>query len=87
MAAIVNKDNFKLSFTNQHTVYENYITAKIKENEYNLTYNPSLRDISVKKAEYEYKAGRIDKEEYEEIKLLAEYAGGYLKDPNPGLYE
>jgi DNA polymerase elongation subunit (family B) len=51
------------------------------------TYNPSLRDISVKKAEYEYKAGRIDKEEYEEIKLLAEYAGGYLKDPNPGLYE
>ena len=51
------------------------------------TYNPSLRDISVKKAEYEYKAGRIGKEEYEEIKLLAEYAGGYLKDPNPGLYE
>jgi len=51
------------------------------------TYNPSLRDISVKKAEYEYKAGRIDKTEYEEIKLLAEYAGGYLKDPNPGLYE
>ena len=51
------------------------------------TYNPSLRDISVKKAEYEYKAGRIDKTEYEEIKLLAEYAGGYLKDPTPGLYE
>jgi hypothetical protein len=47
------------------------------------TYNPSLRDISVKKAEYEYKAGRIDKTEYEEIKLLAEYAGGYLKDPYP----
>ena len=51
------------------------------------TYNPSLRDISVKKAEFEYKAGRIDKTEYEEIKSLAEYAGGYLKDPNPGLYE
>ena len=51
------------------------------------TYNPSLRDISVKKAEYEYKAGRIDKTEYEEIISLAEYAGGYLKDPNPGLYE
>ena len=51
------------------------------------TYNPSLRDISVKKAEYEYKAGRIDKTEYEEIVSLAEYAGGYLKDPNPGLYE
>ncbi len=42
MAAIINKDNFKLSFTNQHTVYENYITAKIKENEFNLTYNKSL---------------------------------------------
>lgn len=40
---VIHKDNFKLSFTNQHTVYENYITAKIKENEFNLTYNPSLR--------------------------------------------
>jgi hypothetical protein len=24
-------------------VYENYITAQIKENEFNLTYNPSIR--------------------------------------------
>ena len=40
---IVNVNNFKLSFQNQHTVYENYITAHIKENEYNLSYNPSLR--------------------------------------------
>ena len=40
---IININNFKLSFTNEHTVYENYITAHIKENEYNLTYNPSLR--------------------------------------------
>jgi hypothetical protein len=39
---VIHKDNFKLSFTNQHTVYENYITAKIKENEFNLTYNKSL---------------------------------------------
>jgi hypothetical protein len=46
MPAIVNKNNFKLSFTNEHTVYENYITAKIKENEFNLTYNPSLLQTS-----------------------------------------
>ena len=62
------------------------------------TYNPSLRDISVKKAEYEYKKAKSNiyaspkeldkaKETYEEIISLAEYAGGYLKDPNPGLYE
>ncbi len=43
MAAIVNTNKFKLSFTNEHTVYENYVTAQIKENEFNLTYNPSLR--------------------------------------------
>ncbi len=43
MAAIVGINNFKVSFTNEHTVYENYVTAKIKENEYNLSYNPSLR--------------------------------------------
>jgi hypothetical protein len=46
MAAIININNFKLSFTNEHTVYENYITAKIKENEFNLTYNPSLLQTS-----------------------------------------
>jgi hypothetical protein len=43
---VINVNNFKLSFTNEHTVYENYITAKVKENEYNLTYNPSLRTTS-----------------------------------------
>jgi hypothetical protein len=43
MAAITNINNFKLSFKNQHTVYENYITAHVKENEFNLSYNPSLR--------------------------------------------
>ena len=43
MPAIVNTNTFKLSFTNEHTVYENYITAQIKENEFNLTYNPSIR--------------------------------------------
>ena len=46
MAAIININNFKLSFTNEHTVYENYITAKIKENEFNLSYNPSLLQTS-----------------------------------------
>ena len=46
MAAIVGINNFKVSFTNEHTVYENYITAQIKENEFNLTYNPSLLQTS-----------------------------------------
>ena len=41
--SIVNINDFKLSFTNEYTVYENYITAHVKENEFNLTYNPSLR--------------------------------------------
>jgi hypothetical protein len=43
---IVNINNFKLSFTNEHTVYENYITAHVNENEFNTTYNPSLRVTS-----------------------------------------
>jgi hypothetical protein len=46
MALITNINNFKLSFINEHTVYENYIIAHVKENEYNLTYNPSLRITS-----------------------------------------
>ena len=46
MAAITNINNFKISFTNEYTVYENYITAKIKESEFNLTYNPSLLQTS-----------------------------------------
>ena len=41
--SIYNVDSFSLSFQNQHTVYENYITAHVKENEFNLSYNPSLR--------------------------------------------
>jgi hypothetical protein len=43
---IVNINNFKLSFTNEHTVYENYITAHVNENEFNTAYNPSLRQTS-----------------------------------------
>jgi hypothetical protein len=46
MANITNINNFKLSFTNEHTVYENYITAHVNENEFNTTYNPSLRQTS-----------------------------------------
>jgi hypothetical protein len=44
--SIINTGSINLSFTNQHTVYENYITAQIKENEFNLTYNPSLLQTS-----------------------------------------
>jgi len=51
------------------------------------TYNPALKDISVKNAEGLYKKKEITKEEYDDIVSLAEYAGGYLKDPIPGLYE
>lgn len=42
--AIINKNNFKLSFTNEHTIYENYIVAHVKENEFGLSYNPTLRE-------------------------------------------
>lgn len=51
------------------------------------TYNPILKDLSIKKAKWEYEQGNISKDEYEEIIFLSEYAGGYLKDPVPGLYE
>jgi DNA polymerase elongation subunit (family B) len=51
------------------------------------TYNPALKDISVRNAKSEYEQKNITKEEYDEIVALAEYAGGYLKDPIPGLYE
>ena len=51
------------------------------------TSNPQLGGLSRKKAEIDYKAGRITKEQYEEVIELSEYAGGYLKDPEPGLYE
>jgi len=43
---IININKFKISFTNEHTVYENYITAHVNENEFNTTYNPSLRVTS-----------------------------------------
>ena len=51
------------------------------------TLNPKLAGLSRKKAEFEYKIGKITKEQLDEIIELSEYAGGYLKDPEPGLYE
>lgn len=35
-----------LQFKNEHTIYENYITCKVEESEFNLSYNPSLTDSS-----------------------------------------
>lgn len=35
--------SFSINFKNDYTIYENYIIATINENEYNLSYNPSLR--------------------------------------------
>jgi DNA polymerase elongation subunit (family B) len=51
------------------------------------TLNPKLAGLSRKKAEFEYKIGKITKDQLDEIIELSEYAGGYLKDPEPGLYE
>jgi DNA polymerase elongation subunit (family B) len=51
------------------------------------TSNPKLAGLSIKKAEFDYKAGKITKGQLDEIIELSEYAGGYLKDPEPGLYE
>jgi DNA polymerase elongation subunit (family B) len=51
------------------------------------TYNPYLKEINPRKAEALYRSGQMTKDEYEEILLLAGYAGGYLKDPIPGLYD
>jgi len=35
---------FKLSFKNEHIVYENEVRCIVRESEYNLSYNPSLVD-------------------------------------------
>jgi DNA polymerase elongation subunit (family B) len=51
------------------------------------TLNPKLAGLSRKKAEFDYKIGKITKDQLDEIIELSEYAGGYLKDPEPGLYE
>lgn len=51
------------------------------------TINPELKNITTRNAKALFLAKKISKEEFEEMKELAEYAGGYLKDPIPGLYE
>ena len=51
------------------------------------TYNPYLKEINPRKAEALYRSGQMTKDEYDEILVLAGYAGGYLKDPVPGLYD
>ena len=51
------------------------------------TLNPQLKGLSIKKAKLDYQTGDITKEKLDEIIELSEYAGGYLKDPEPGLYE
>jgi DNA polymerase elongation subunit (family B) len=50
------------------------------------TLNKQLAGLSIKKAELDYKAGDITKDQLDKIIELSEYAGGYLKDPIPGLY-
>jgi len=35
-----------ISFKNEHIIYENEIRCTVKESEYNLSYNPSLTDVS-----------------------------------------
>jgi len=51
------------------------------------TIDPSLKDVTVSNAKTLYQAKKISKVEYEDMLELAEYAGGYLKDPVPGLYK
>jgi hypothetical protein len=46
MPAIIHTGSFNLSFQNEHIIYENEIRCIIKESEFNLSYNPSLLDIS-----------------------------------------
>jgi hypothetical protein len=38
---IKNTGNFKIGFTNSHTIYENVIKCRVKEREFNLTLNPT----------------------------------------------
>lgn len=51
------------------------------------TYKPELKELNVKRAEARYSNGEISAEERDRIKNIAEYAGGYLMEPKPGLYE
>jgi DNA polymerase elongation subunit (family B) len=54
------------------------------------TSNKQLAGLSRKKAEFNYQNSdkkEEAKKEYDRIIELSEYAGGYLKEPEPGLYE
>ena len=51
------------------------------------TINPELKNITTRNAKALFLSKKISKEEYEDMLELSEYAGGYLKDPTPGLYE
>jgi DNA polymerase elongation subunit (family B) len=54
------------------------------------TSNKQLAGLSRKKAEFNYQNSdkkEKAKKEYDRIIELSEYAGGYLKEPEPGLYE
>jgi hypothetical protein len=42
MPAISYTGPFKISFKNEHTVYENEVRCLIKESDFNLSYNPTL---------------------------------------------
>ena len=43
MAAIVYTGSFTLSFQNEHIIHENEVRCIVKESEFNLSYNSSLR--------------------------------------------
>ena len=43
MPATVHTGSFVVSFKNEHTVYENEVRCLIKDSDFNLSYNPSLR--------------------------------------------
>jgi hypothetical protein len=40
---VTNFGNFKINFKNSHTIYENIIKCKVKEREFNQTYNKTVR--------------------------------------------
>lgn len=40
---IIGTGNFTVNFKNSHTIYENIVKCKVKEREFNVSYNKSLR--------------------------------------------
>jgi hypothetical protein len=43
MPAVVYTGPFTLTFQNEHTIYENEVRCLVKDSDFNLSYNPSLR--------------------------------------------